>query len=171
MQCWRDISNTNNLFHLQIFPNFGHNISNTNLYVTKCIFPHLRPKGAQTTSNLHITPSVGMIYPILAYIFDLQIFQNCGQNISNTNLYVKKCIFPTPAPEGCTDNLQLTYITPSVGRIYLIPTYIFNLQIYPNVGQNISDKKIILQDVYFPPLCPKGAQTTSNLHISPQVLA
>ena len=76
---------------------------------------------------------------------------------------------PTPAPEGRADNLQLTYITPKVGMIYPIPAYIFDLQIFPNCGQNISNTNLYVKKCIFP--TPDTAQTTSNLHISPQVLA
>ena len=57
-------------------------------------------------------------------------------------------IFPNPAPEGRTDTLQLSYIP------QMLAEYIQYKYIYPT-------------DTCFPTQRPKGAQTPSNCHISP----
>ena len=118
-------------------------------------FPPLHPKGAQTTSNLQYPPKCWYDISNTNNLLNLQIFPNVGHNISKTNSY-----------EGCTDNLQLIYVPPSVGMIYPIPTCIFNLQILPKCGQNIFNSILY---IYFPPLHPKGAQTISNLYITPNI--
>ena len=66
--------------------------------------PTLRPKGAQKPSNLHSSPK-------------------CWHDIFNANMYILKCIFPIPAPEGRTETLQLTFI-PQVLKLYVGIEYI-----------------------------------------------
>jgi len=74
-------------------------------YIFKNVYsPTLRPKGAQKPSNLHSSPK-------------------CWHDIFNANMYILKCIFPIPAPEGRTETLQLTFI-PQVLKLYVGIEYI-----------------------------------------------
>ena len=74
-------------------------------YIYKNVYsPTLRPKGAQKPSNLHSSPK-------------------CWHDIFNANMYILKCIFPIPAPEGRTETLQLTFI-PQVLKLYVGIEYI-----------------------------------------------
>ena len=74
-------------------------------YIFKNVYsPTLRPKGAQKPYNLHPSPK-------------------CWHDIFNANMYILKCIFPIPAPEGRTETLQLTFI-PQVLKLYVGIEYI-----------------------------------------------
>ena len=65
-------------------------------------------KGAQKTSNWHTSPK-------------------CWPHISDTNIYVTKCTFPSPAPEGCTEDLQLTCIPQNVGTYMPVGGFLWTL--------------------------------------------
>ena len=68
------------------------------------------------------------------HIYSTYIYsQNYLQHILNTKICFEIYIFPNHAPEGHTETTQLTFITPSVGMIYPIPTYIFNGHIFPKL--------------------------------------
>ena len=61
-------------------------------YIFKNVYsPTLRPKGAQKPFNLHSSPK-------------------CWHDIFNANIYIQKCLFSNPAPEGRTETLQLTFL-------------------------------------------------------------
>ena len=85
----------------------------------------LRPMGAQTPHNSHISP-------------------NCWQNISITGIYLPIVGRIYPIPEYIcqllAEYIQYQNISPIVGRIYLIPeyiqyqcTYIFNYSYIPQL--------------------------------------
>ena len=99
-------------------------LSSWHLYSKKFI---LQPRDRRAHRNppSNIPPqSVGMIYPIPTYIFSTDIFSQtlgpklsnsnsspkCWHDIFNANIYIQKCIFPNPVPEGRTETLQLTFI-------------------------------------------------------------
>ena len=72
------------------------------------------------------------------------ISPNCWQNISNTNILIQL----TYIPQLLSEYIQYQYINSTniyssiVGRIHPIQTYRFNLHIFPNYWQNISNTKI-----------------------------
>ena len=78
-------------------------------YIFKNVYsPTLRPKGAQKPLILHSSPK-------------------CWHDIFNANIYIQKCIFPNPAPEGRTETLQLAFI-PQVLKLYVGIEYIISCQ-------------------------------------------
>ena len=107
---WHDISSTNIYFQLTS-PNTNQYHEYIQLIYILLIeyFPTLRPKGSQKISKLHLSPRVGIIYPISPYIFNwlyiLEIvylttpctkgaqkhsnlhFSHGWHDISNTNIY------------------------------------------------------------------------------------
>ena len=69
-------------------------------YIFKNVYsPTLRPEGAQKPYNSHWSPK-------------------CWHDIFNTNIYIQKCIFPNPAPEGRTETLQLTFFPQGLRNIH-----------------------------------------------------
>ena len=108
----------------------------------------VRTRGGNPSNGIY-PPIVGRIYPIPVCKFNWYVFPECWQLIFNMNMknmlltllcitstelysqnfgslypiqiYITKCTFPNPAPQGFT--LQMTYIL-FVGRIYPIETYI-----------------------------------------------
>ena len=65
-------------------------------------------------------------YPTPTYIFNLHILPKLfAAYIQHKDIF-KIYIFTNHAPEGHTETNQLTFIPPTVGMIYPIPTYIFN---------------------------------------------
>ena len=93
----------------------------------------LRPKGAQTPHNWHISP-------------------NCWQNISYTRIYppIVGRIYPIPEYicQLLAEYFQYQNISPIVGRIYLIPEYIQYQYTYRSwldfqpSGRNISSRPV-----------------------------
>ena len=107
------------ILKLQIFTNYWQHISNTNVYITKFLFPPAWRAHRNLSTDI-CPPSVSRIYPIFIYIdigyiwmLNLQIFPNCWQHIQY------KCIFP---PAGRLKGTQK----------------LFNWHIHPNCWQNIS---------------------------------
>ena len=101
-------------------------------YIFKNVYsPTLRPKGVQKPFNLHSSPK-------------------CWHDIFNANIYIQKCIFPNPAPEGRTETLQLTFL-PQVLAWYI------QYQHY-------------IQKCIFPHPAPEGRTETLQLTFIPQVL-
>ena len=100
-------------------------------------------------------------------------------------------LFPSPAPEGRTDTIQLSYI-PQMLADYIQYKYIYstdtcspiqrpkgaqtpcNCHIFPKCWQKISNTSICIQLTHVPQSSvsptqrPKGAQTSSKCHTSPK---
>ena len=73
-------------------------------------FPTLRPKGAQTPSNCHISPK-------------------CWQNISNTNIFILLTHVSQPSARRAHRHPPTVIYPPNVGRKYPIQIYLFNWHI------------------------------------------
>ena len=96
-------------------------------------------------AKLHILPKL-----FAAYIQHKDIFWN---------IYI---------PQPCT---RLTFIPPTVGMIYPIPTYILNWHIFPKLLAAYIQYKYIFQQIYIPQHCAQRAHRNSNNTCSAQVLA
>ena len=97
----------------------------------------LHPKGAQKTSNWHISPK-------------------CWQHISNTNIYITKCTFPYPAPQRAHRKPPTDIYPPNVGRIYPIQIYI--LQHVHSLTLGPKGRTENLQLTYFPKMLAANIQ-------------
>ena len=74
-----------------------------NMYMPQ---PCARRAHRQPQTEQHST-TVGRIYPVKCTPPKRTTPQNCWQNISNTNIYLKTCKCPNLLPEGHTDSSQL----------------------------------------------------------------
>ena len=67
---------------------FGRRVADC-AFTSMCIFlkkNHILQPYTRQLTYIPIPPIVGRIYPIPIYKFNLHIFSNCWQNISNTNI-------------------------------------------------------------------------------------
>ena len=99
-------------------------------------------------------------------------------------VYITKYTFPNPTPAEHTETPKLTYIphllakyiqyqyiystykcSQIVASIYPIPKYIFNLQIFPNFWQYISNTNIYIQLTNIPKLLAV-VRSNTNIYIT-----
>ena len=97
---------------------------------TECIFPDCARWPHRHPPTCIYPPSVGRIYPIPTYIINLQVFSNSLHNISSTNVYITKCLFPAPCAQyGIVFLLIFSYLTYGFPYnklpIFGVPTNIF----------------------------------------------
>ena len=88
-------------------------------------------------------------------------FGSCWRHKYNTNTYFVKCIFPNPAPEGCTETVLLTCI-PQVLAWYIQYQHIFSKLLAANIRY-----KYIFLKMYIPQLCARRAHRNPPTYIYP----
>ena len=127
------------ILKLQIFTNYWQHISNTNVYITKFLFPRAWRAHRNLSTDI-CPPSVSRIYPISIYIdigYILDIYEcwtykysQIVGSIFNTNVY-----FPQQGAWRAHRNSSTDIYPPTVGRIYpyTISIYIFNLLMFLHI--------------------------------------
>ena len=124
-----------------------------------------------TQQLILIPPIVGMLYPILTYIYSTD---TCSQNCCHHNQY-KYTFSKIYIPQSCARRAHRnppTYIhPPSVGMIYPIPTYVFNWHILPKLLAAYIQYKYTFSKMYIPWPCARRAHRNPPAYIHPQVLA
>ena len=108
-------------------------------------FHYFRNVYSQTLPTNSPTIILSDEYPTPTYIFNLHILPKLfAAYIQHKDIF-KIYIFTNHAPEGHTETNQLTFIPPTVGMIYPIPTYIFNGHIFPKLLAAYIQYKYIFQ--------------------------